>query len=60
MTWLYALGLAVVAVAVSVLSGAKPEGTRPIRSTRMMAVGRVLLGAVGLLLALGLLFHGLE
>ena len=43
MHWLVWLGLAVIVAAVAAVTGIKPRGTRPVASSRLMAVGRVFL-----------------
>lgn len=43
MEWLIWLGLAVVVTAVVAITGIKTKGTRPVGSTRLMAVGRFIL-----------------
>jgi hypothetical protein len=41
--WLFWLGLAVLLSAFAAVTGFKARGTRPVASTRLMAVGRFLL-----------------
>ena len=43
MNWLTALTLVALIVAVAALMGAQPRGGRPVSTTRLMAVGRVVL-----------------
>ena len=40
MVW---IGLAVLIAAVAAVTGIKPKGSRPVASTRLMGVGRVVL-----------------
>lgn len=42
-TWIFWLGLAVLVAAVAAVTGIKSKGTRPVASTRLMAVGRFIL-----------------
>lgn len=52
MSWIYILGIVVVFVAVAALFGIKPQGTRHIAGTRMMAAARIVLVVVLLILVL--------
>jgi hypothetical protein len=51
MTWLAWLMLAVIIAAVATVSGLQPKGTRPVASTRLMGVARLVLLALALFLA---------
>ncbi|HEY1251083.1 MAG TPA: hypothetical protein VGH97_07810 [Thermoanaerobaculia bacterium] len=41
--WIFWLGLAVLVAAIAAVTGIKSKGTRPVASTRLMAVGRFIL-----------------
>jgi uncharacterized membrane protein YecN with MAPEG domain len=43
MDWIVWLGIAVVIAAVAAVTGIKPKGTRPVASSRLMGVGRIVL-----------------
>lgn len=43
MSWIVLLGIAVVLVALAALTGIKPKGGRPVASTRLMGMARVVL-----------------
>ncbi|MDX1631936.1 MAG: hypothetical protein R3234_08755 [Thermoanaerobaculia bacterium] len=49
MHWLILLGIVVLLVALSALTGAKPKGTRPVARTRLMTLARVFLGILALI-----------
>ena len=57
MTWLTALIAAAMAIAVVAVMGVQPKGGRKVGTTRLMAVGRVVL-IVGVLLVAWLLARG--
>jgi hypothetical protein len=41
--WIFWLGLAVLVAAIAAITGVKAKGTRPVASTRLMAIGRFIL-----------------
>jgi hypothetical protein len=43
MTWLVWLAIAVVIAAVAAVSGLQPAGARPVASTRLMGIARLVL-----------------
>ena len=51
MTWLVWLALAVVVAAVAAVSGIQPKGTRPVASTRLMGIARLVLVALVIIFA---------
>lgn len=51
MHWSYLLGLVLIVVVSASLTGAKPEGAKPVRQTRLMTAAKVALAVVGLVLA---------
>lgn len=51
MTWLTALAIAVVVVAIVTLFGVQPRGGRHVSGTRLMSVGRAVLVIVALIVA---------
>lgn len=52
MSWIALLGIAVVVVALAALTGIKPSGTKPVASTRLMSVARVVLFGIAVILLL--------
>lgn len=52
MHWLVLLGIVVLLVALPALTGVKPDGTRPVARTRLMTLGRIFLGILGLVFLL--------
>jgi hypothetical protein len=51
MTWLSLLPLVAITIGVIAVLGIRPKGTRPVGSTHLMNVGRVILMLIALLLA---------
>jgi len=51
MTWLAWLMLAVIIAVVASISGLQPKGARPVASTRLMGMARVVLAVLALFLA---------
>ena len=51
MTWLAWLTLAVIIAAVAAVSGIQPKGTRPVASTRLMGIARLVLAALVIIFA---------
>jgi hypothetical protein len=51
MTWLVWLMLAVIIAAVAGVSGLQPKGARPVASTRLMGMARLVLVALALFFA---------
>ncbi|MCA1733847.1 MAG: hypothetical protein LC732_09615 [Acidobacteria bacterium] len=43
MDWIVWLGIAVVIAAVAAVTGIKPKGTRPVASSRLMGMARIVL-----------------
>ena len=43
MNWLFVLGLFLLVSVVLAVTAVKPRGTRPVASTRLLAVGRIVL-----------------
>ena len=59
MHWVVLLGIVVLLIAVPALTGAKPEGTRPVARTRLMSMARIFLAILALVfLALALRSYG--
>lgn len=58
MSWLLLLGIAVALTAFVGLTGAQPEGGRPVANTRMMGAARVILMLVAVALAIFVLWGG--
>lgn len=57
MSWIVWLGIAVAIGVVAALTGAKPKGSRPVASTRLMGMARLIL-IVGALIFLFLAYRG--
>jgi len=51
MTWLAWLMLAVIIAVVASISGLQPKGARPVASTRLMGMARVVLAVLALFFA---------
>ena len=51
MIWLGLLAIAVVLVALVALTGARPQGGRPVGGTQLMTVGRIVAIVMALVLA---------
>jgi hypothetical protein len=51
MTWLTALWIAAILVAIVAVFGIKPKGGRHVANTGLMSVGRVVLGLMALVIA---------
>ena len=56
MSWIYILGVVVVLIALAALSGLRPDDTRRVSDTRLMAVARVVLALVLVLLVVRLVW----
>lgn len=50
MDWIVWLGIAVVIAAVAAVTGIKPKGTRPVASSRLMGMARIVLLVVAVAL----------
>lgn len=58
MTTLFWMVLVALVVLAAVLTGVKPRGTRLVRSTRLMAVGTVILAIILIVIAVATLGGG--